>query len=285
MKTGIDLNKKQTIVRKYLLGLLMFCGFSWQVRGAVVDTLWIHSEGMDKEIQTVVISPGEGKATTPVIYLLHGHGGNAKSWVDDVKPDLPELADLYGICLVCPDAQNSWYWDSPRDSSSRYETFVCEELIRYVEARYPVVKECKGRAITGYSMGGHGAMWIALRHTSVFGAAGSICGGVDLRPFPDNWNLKEHLGEENKHREIWEKHTVINQVDRLKNGDLALIFDCGYDDFFFEVNNDFHEKLLKYKIDHDFIVRPGAHTNDYCRKSIDYQLLFFKKYFDKNKNK
>ena len=254
MKTGIDLNKKQTIVRKYLLGLLMFCGFSWQVRGAVVDTLWIHSEGMDKEIQTVVISPGEGKATTPVIYLLHGHGGNAKSWVDDVKPDLPELADLYGICLVCPDAQNSWYWDSPRDSSSRYETFVSEELIRYVEARYPVVKECKGRAITGYSMGGHGAMWIALRHTSVFGAAGSICGGVD-------------------------------QVARLKNGDLALIFDCGYDDFFFEVNNDFHEKLLKYKIDHDFIVRPGAHTNDYCRKSIDYQLLFFKKYFDKNKNK
>lgn len=97
--------------------------------------------------------------------------------------------------------------------------------------------------------------------------------------------MKEHLGEENKHREIWEKHTVINQVDRLKNGDLALIFDCGYDDFFFEVNNDFHEKLLKYKIDHDFIVRPGAHTNDYCRKSIDYQLLFFKKYFDKNKNK
>lgn len=145
MKTGIDLNKKQTIVRKYLLGLLMFCGFSWQVRGAVVDTLWIHSEGMDKEIQTVVISPGEGKATTPVIYLLHGHGGNAKSWVDDVKPDLPELADLYGICLVCPDAQNSWYWDSPRDSSSRYETFVSEELIRYVEARYPVVKERRGR--------------------------------------------------------------------------------------------------------------------------------------------
>ena len=82
------------------------------------------------------------------------------------------------------------------------------------------------------------------------------------------------MGEENKHREIWEKHTVINQVDRLKNGDLALIFDCGYDDFFFEVNNDFHEKLLKYKIDHDFIVRPGAHTNDSCRKSIDYQLLF-----------
>ena len=78
MKTGIDLNKKQTIVRKYLLGLLMFCGFSWQVRGAVVDTLWIHSEGMDKEIQTVVISPGEGKATTPVIIYCMGMAGTLK---------------------------------------------------------------------------------------------------------------------------------------------------------------------------------------------------------------
>ena len=132
-------------------------------------------------------------------------------------------------------------------------------------------------------MGGHGAMWLSFRHKDIFGAAGSTSGGVDIRPFPNNWNMSEWLGKESENQEVWEKYTVINLVEHLKNDELALIFDCGYSDFFFEVNNNFHEKLLKYKIDHDFIVRPGAHNGDYWRNSIDYQIVFFNKFFNRNK--
>ena len=132
-------------------------------------------------------------------------------------------------------------------------------------------------------MGGHGAMWLSFRHKDVFGAAGSTSGGVDIRPFPNNWHMSDWLGKESENQEVWDNHTAINQIDRLKNGDLAIIIDCGYSDFFFEVNNDFHKKLLKYKIDHDFLVRPGAHNSEYWRNSIDYQILFFKNYFDKRK--
>ena len=97
--------------------------------------------------------------------------------------------------------------------------------------------------------------------------------------------MSDGVGKESENEEVGNNHTVINQVDRLQNGDLALIFDCGYSDFFFEVNNDFHKKLLKYKIDHDFIVRPGAHNGEYWSNSIDYQILFFKKFFDKRNTK
>ena len=93
------------------------------------------------------------------------------------------------------------------------------------------------------------------------------------------------LGNESDNQEVWNTHTAIMQIDRIKNGELAIIFDCGYSDFFFEVNNDFHKKLLKYKIDHDFLVRPGSHNGEYWKNSIDYQILFFKKFFDKNKGK
>ena len=44
-------------------------------------------------------------------------------------------------------------------------------------------------------MGGHGALWLAIRHQDIFGAAGSTSGGVDIRPFPDNWDMKKQLGE------------------------------------------------------------------------------------------
>ena len=135
--------------------------------------------------------------------------------------------------------------------------------------------------VRSQSMGGHGAMWISFRHKDMFGAAGSTSGGVDIRPFPNNWEMSMQLGKEADNREVWENHTVINQIDHLKNGDLAIIVDCGYKDFFFEVNNKFHEKLLEYKIDHDFIVRPGAHTGEYWKNSIDYQILFFKNFFNR----
>lgn len=137
------------------------------------------------------------------------------------------------------------------------------------------------RAISGLSMGGHGALWNAIRHKDIFGAAGSMSGGVDIRPFPNNWEMKKQLGELTANEAVWNSHAVINQVDKLANGDLALIIDCGESDFFLEVNKELHKRLLAYKIDHDFITRPGGHTGTYWNNSLDYHILFFCKFFNR----
>ena len=250
-------------------------------QAAIVDTIQIKSKKMNRNIPCVIISPDKQTGKTyPTLYLLHGYGGNHKTWIG-IKPNLPQLVDEYGIIVVCPNGENSWYWDSPINSNSQFETFVSDELIKYIDKNYPSIPNHKGRAITGLSMGGHGAMWLAIHHQNIFGAAGSMSGGLDIRPFPDNWDMKRQIGEKDKNQQIWEEHTVINQLDKLKNGSLAIIFDCGYSDFFFTVNNNFHQGLLDRKIDHDFIVRPGGHTSEYWNNSIDYQLLFFNKFFNK----
>ena len=67
----------------------------------------------------------------------------------------------------------------------------------------------------------------------------------------------------------------------LKPGSLALIIDCGYDDFFYHVNLDLHNKLLEEKIPHDFIIRPGGHSWTYWSNSVPYQMLFFSRFFAK----
>ena len=250
-------------------------------QAAIVDTVQVKSKKMNRNIPCVIISPDKQTGKTyPTLYLLHGYGGNHKTWIG-IKPNLPQLVDEYGIIVVCPNGENSWYWDSPINSNSQFETFVSDELIKYIDKNYPSIPNHKGRAITGLSMGGHGAMWLAIRHQDIFGAAGSMSGGLDIRPFPDNWDMKRQIGEKDKNQQIWEEHTVINQLDKLKNSSLAIIFDCGYSDFFFTVNNNFHQGLLDRKIDHDFIVRPGGHTSEYWNNSIDYQLLFFNKFFNK----
>ncbi len=263
---------------------LILCGaLAWMVSwlfAAQVDTLSVRSECMRKGIKTIVVVPDVAKERAcPTVYLLHGFGGNYKTWLQ-IKPELPRIADRMGFVFVCPDGAGSWYWDSPRNPDVRYETFISTELVRFVDARYNTIKERSGRAITGLSMGGHGAMWNAIRHSEVFGAAGSTSGGLDIRPFPKSWEMYKQLGARDEHPDVWDTHTVINLVPGLENGRLALIVDCGYGDFFFDVNQKFHEALLERGIDHDFLVRPGEHNNTYWRNSIDYQLLFFQKYFE-----
>ena len=55
--------------------------------------------------------------------------------------------------------------------------------------------------------------------------------------------MKKQLGELAANEAVWDSHTVINQVDKLKNGDLALIVDCGESDFFLDVNRSLHKKV------------------------------------------
>ncbi|MGN1245751.1 MAG: alpha/beta hydrolase [Muribaculaceae bacterium] len=253
-----------------------------------VDTIAVKSEKMNKMIKNVVIVPAQyhdvelQNEQYPVLYLLHGYGGNYASWIK-IKPELDDLASEYGIIIVCPDGATSWYFDSPVDKSICYETYVAKELIDYIDNNYRTIPEAKMRAITGLSMGGHGGLWLGLRHPDVFGSCGSTSGGVDFRPFPKKWKIRLDLGEYAENKAVWDSHTVLSLVPSIdKDAAQHIIIDCGYDDFFFEVNNNLHAELLKAGIPHDYIVRPGKHNAPYWNNSIDYQILFFVKAFQGN---
>jgi S-formylglutathione hydrolase FrmB len=267
---------------KYIAPLLLL--LSSTCFAAQVDSIYVRSPSMKKDIRCVVIRPGKSNhpgSRFPVIFLLHGWAGNAAQWIQ-TAPQLRDEADAFGLLFVCPDGGfDSWYFDSPIDPAIRYETFISKELIPYIDTHYPTRADRQHRAITGLSMGGHGALYLAFRHKDVFGAAGAISGGVDFRPFPNNWGLRKDLGDSACCWTNWEKNTVIANVDRLNNGDLAITFDCGVSDFFLTVNRNLHRKLLDLKIDHDYIERPGGHDETYWKNSIDYQILFFRKFFSR----
>lgn len=264
-----------------LLGLLVTATGSGQKTDPAVS---VYSPSMHRTIDNLVILPDNYRAdadtTYPVLYLLHGHGGNYRSWLG-LKPELPRLATEKGIIFVCPDGGKSWYWDSPADPTLRYETYVSRELVEYIDRHYATRKTPEGRAVAGFSMGGHGALWLAIRHPDTFGACGSMSGGVDIRPFPDNWDMKKSLGSYREYPERWDRHTVINLLPQIRPGAPAILFDCGTDDFFYRVNENLHKKMLELKIPHDYISRPGGHTATYWNNAIEYQLVFFDRFFRK----
>ncbi len=264
-------------------GFLLVVFLSVKSFAAKVDSVQVPSAAMKKNIKAVVVTPvgySSGK-TFPVVYLLHGYSDDQSSWLKKVN-GLEKLADLYKMIIVCPDGgYSSWYWNSPIDSSYQYETFVKKELINWVDNHYKTIASRNGRAITGLSMGGHGALYLAIMNQDVFGAAGSMSGGVDIRSFPLQWDMAKRLGSYAENKEIWESHTVITLVHRLTPGSLALSIECGTEDFFYKVNENLHQLLLERNIPHDYTTRPGGHDWQYWTNAIQYQLLFMHNFFNK----
>lgn len=262
---------------------LLFIAFA--VQAAKVDTLQVFSPSMQKNIKTCVVVPDnykKSKKAFPVVYLLHGYSGNYGSWAKDFK-ELGKQVDQYGFIVVGVDGNySSWYFDSPIDPSFKYETYVVKELVPFIDKQYRTIADRKARAISGLSMGGHGALYLSFKHQDVFGAAGSMSGGVDFRPFPENWDIKKRLGPITEFPENWNQNAVTNMLDLVKDNKLKLIIDCGVDDFFMKVNRELHAKMLDMKINHDYIERPGEHNLKYWENSLKYQLLFFHDFFNEN---
>lgn len=268
--------------------LLFALVFSFSINAneiSQVDTITVKSEKMGRDIKNVVIlpagynSPDLQEEQYAVLYLLHGYSGTYCDWIKK-KPELQDLATEHSVIIVCPDGQDSWYLDSPIDPQMQYETYMTKELIEFIDNHYRTIADPKFRAITGLSMGGHGAMSLALKHPEVYWQCGSMSGGLDITPFPKSWKIKLRLGEYESNKELWKEHSVQGIVEKLESTDQRIIIDCGIDDFFYKVNTTMHNTLLEKKIAHDFISRPGRHTWDFWCNSIDYQILFFSKGFE-----
>jgi S-formylglutathione hydrolase FrmB len=277
-------NLKQILLINFLIinGLTL----TESALAAHVDTLEIFSATMRKNIKCLIIAPESYRATGqpyPVLYLLHGWSGNFAGWLGDA-PQLRQHADHYQMLIVCPDGgYDSWYLDSPVDSTVRYDTYISKEVVGFIDYYYNTRRERSGRAIAGLSMGGHGALTLAIKHSDIFGAAGSMAGGLDLRPFKKNdWDLKSVLGNPLTNWQNWEDASAVNLISLLKGRELPIIIDCGLGDFFLEANREMHFRLLEAGIPHEYTERPGEHNGEYWGNAVDYQVLFFHKFFEPN---
>lgn len=249
------------------------------------DTITVAGPQIPKPMRVTVITPqGAVKADSlPVVYLLNGYGGDYRSW-GQIRPDLGKLADRYRMVLVSPSGMDSWYWDAPADSTMQMESFFVETLVPHIDKHYPVSTDTRKRAITGLSMGGHGGLWLGTRHPEIWGNMGSTSGGVNILPFPGKWKIANALGERTPdNEEHYMGYTVVSLVPQMAANGQNIIFDCGADDFFHDVNADLHARLLEAKVPHDYISRPGKHNWAYWANSILYQLLYFDSKFQQAK--
>ncbi|MES2148914.1 MAG: alpha/beta hydrolase family protein [Pseudomonadota bacterium] len=240
-------------------------------------TLPIPSAAMNKSPNATVILPDsyrKGSTRYATLYLLHGWAGSHADWSQ--KSGVGKLADEHDLIIVMPDGgYDKWYVDSPVSPGDKYETYIGKEVVALIDQRFRTLAQKSARAITGLSMGGFGALHIALDQAATFGAAGSISGGVDPRPFPDRWNIAGAFGDPVRNAAYWNEVAIINNVQRFSGAGIDLAIDCGVDDFFVPSNRALHQRLLELKVAHDYSERPGGHSWDYWSNAIKYQVLYF----------
>lgn len=242
----------------------------------------VYSPKMNKEIETVIITPTleQGK-TYKSVYILHGYSGNPTRTYQQDIPNLKQKAvENNTIYILANGNYNSWYVDSPIKADSQYQTFIGEELVSYIDAHYPTIKDKNSRGILGWSMGGYGAIHIGTHYPKTFSIIGSSCGALDFNQFGTAYNeyqVDQVLGDFSK---LNKQYLTYNTIDIFKTSKQMLILDCGTeDDQMIEMNRKFHNLLTERRIPHLYLESLGDHTPAYWSKSLSHQLSLFENYF------
>ncbi len=222
-----------------------------------------HSAALDRDMQYRVILPSAvALGKLPVVYLLHGGGGNYRDWSN--YSDVAKFAES-GLVLVMPEGGSSYYTNAADRPQDRYEDYIVKDLIADVESRFPVASSRENRAIIGVSMGGFGAVKLALVHPELFVFAGGLSSAIDVpsRPFS-----MKRIGQWRSHRVIfgpWGGQTqrnndplVLARAVDPKNVPY-LFLTCGEQEGLLPSNRQFAKILAERHFRYEFHAGPGAH--------------------------
>jgi len=270
---------------RFLLINVFVVAFQFCIAGSV-DTISIYSNAMHVSYNCVVVKPDSYAAKDKkfeTVYLLHGHGGKFSNWISLV-PQLKKYADDYQLIIVCPDGKIAgWYINSPVADSMQFETYIAIEVPAYIDANYKSINNRNARAITGLSMGGHGGLYLGFRHADFFGACGSMSGALLLEYITDKrYGIDKILGD-SSNKQRYADYSVMKEMEHYPTDSLAIIVDCGTEDFVIEMSRAVHKKMGILKIPHDYTERPGKHDWKYWSNAVQYQLLYFRNFFDRKK--
>ena len=201
-----------------------------------------------------------------MLYLLHGLYGDYLNW--DTRTKLEEYAANLPFLIVMPDAGNSWYTNSASVPADKFEDFVAKDLIAEIDEKYNTIQERHQRAIAGLSMGGYGAIKLALKYPDLFVFAGSLSGAFnapqnldELRP-DFRANLLQVFG--NSASPVRIDNDVFHILKSSTSTNYPYFYlACGTSDFFLPVNREFVAQLSSRKLAYEYHETPGGHTWEY----------------------
>lgn len=226
-----------------------------------IDTVEYHSETVGTKRKALVYTPPgfTKKERYPVLYLLHGIGGDEFEWLRNGQPHII-LDNLYAqgklepMIVVLPngramkdDRATGNIFDSTKvQAFATFERDLLKDLIPYIEKNYPVHKDQKHRAIAGLSMGGGQSLNFGLGNLDKF----AWVGGFSSAP---NTKVPEEL---------------LPKPDEAKKKLQLLWISCGEDDNLMDVSKRTHDYLDRHQVPHIYYIEPGGHDFEVWKNDL-----------------
>ena len=287
---------------KKLLGRFIGC-IAFLLLGAaalaqgVIQTDRIDSQILGQEVPFNVYLPAgfqDSDATYPVVYLLHGLSDTYEAWnhngrIKDVADLLIASGEITPMVIIMPNAghpdiRGEWngYFNMP---GWNYEDFFFREFMPAVEKRYRCIGDKAHRAIMGLSMGGGGSTAYSQRHPDCFSSCYAMSAWLD--------NGEDEVGPlDGSDRFALVCQAVHNHscLDFVRNADAATLerlrtvawfFDCGDDDFLFDLSIEIHRLMKRAAVHDELRVRDGVHNWEYWHTALYTALPFASRNFEK----
>jgi len=257
----------------------------------------IYSKVLEMDTGISVLGPNPDPARPyQVAYVLHGLCGNSESWTEYTM--LPDYARGYNVLFVMPEVNRSFYSD--QKIGQRYFTYVSRELPEIISRLFKVSDKREDTGLIGASMGGYGALKIALSRPDRYAycaVASSAClflkAELEENSCKSEAELTSAFGPQLRHDleavlgpELkWsEEHEIMSLMEKAPCGCKPKIFHCcGTEDYMYASNKAFSEVMRRWHaFDYTYREWPGRHNwfffNEFIRQAIEF-------YFAKNQQK
>lgn len=228
----------------------------------------------------------------PVLYYLHGLGDNEQMFLRSggwsMIQDLWERGDLGEFIIVTPRAGSTFYLNS-RDGQFRYEDFLLQEFLPFIEGRYRIRAARSSRGLAGISMGGYGALRLAFRRLDLFGSVATHSAAI-IAALPTvetgrnprgSLRLFANVFGSPVDRPFWDRNNPLAIARTAALSRLKIYLDCGsQDDYGFDSGAQaLHNLLVSRRVTHEFHIYPGGHNWRYFAEHLPASLAFASRSF------
>ncbi|HXG55713.1 MAG TPA: alpha/beta hydrolase family protein [Vicinamibacterales bacterium] len=234
----------------------------------------VQSAALGRAMKYRVLVP-EGYEDTleryPVLYLLHGLTGDYTDWT--TRTNIAAYTRTVPLIIVMPDGGNQWYTNAA-DGTAKFEDYVATDLPADVVLKYRTLNSRYGRAIAGLSMGGYGALKLALKRPAQYAVAGGFSGaftitrdlGARLNP-TEQGRVKTIFGEADSPTR--KDNDVYALAATLKPATTPYLYvDCGTNDGLLDSNRELVQAMRTAGLAYEYHEVAGAHTWDYWDRRI-----------------
>jgi enterochelin esterase-like enzyme len=243
-------------------------------RGHLEDIVVVRSEALGRSLRaTIYLPPGYAASTNhyPVLYMLHGLGGDRDEWkgygIFDVAARMMSDGEVPPFIIVLPEGEDG-YWFNHANSGPRWGDYLTKDVVEVVDTRYRTKPSREYRGIGGLSMGADGALQLALNNPDIFGSVQAH--GPVLRPYEltlaDYGDLAYFAAND-----PWTLVEAKADVARR----LQIALDVGDQDLWLDRVVQFHARLIELAVPHTWDIWSGGHDWDYWQQHLADDLRLF----------